>query len=75
MLDDAGRVSDPQVAEGIRTMVSVVKDQAVLCVDGVQEIGAEADSNPYDAHEVAMGPIILEMAGFERHDSEKAQIV
>ena len=52
-------------------MASVVQDQAIFGVDGVQEIGAEADANPDHAYEVARRGVVRDLGGWELHGAEE----
>src|SRR2546426_10687119 len=75
MLDDARHLSQPHFAQRIRAMASVVEDESLLGVEGVHEIGAEADGNPDDAHEITRPRVVLDVVGWYRYGPEKTQIV
>src|SRR6185436_18329186 len=51
MLDQARHVREPELAQRVRAVATVVQDQPTLGIDGVQEVAAEADREPDDAEQ------------------------
>ena len=75
MLDDARHAGNPQVAERIGAVASVVEDEPLLRVNGVQEVAAESHRKPDYASEVARGRVVLNIFSFHLHGAEKAHVV
>src|SRR5467141_3165153 len=75
MLDDARHVRNPHVAKRIRSMASIVKDQSLFRIDGIQEVAAKSDGKPDYSCDVARGRVVLDVLRLQWHGAEKTHIV
>src|SRR5688572_27930486 len=75
MLDDARNMGETHFSERVGAVTSVVEDQPVLGMDGIEEIGTEADRQTNNAYERAGMRVALDMVGLETHRLQKPHII
>src|SRR5882757_3439064 len=56
-------------------MAPIVKNEALLRVNGIQEVAAKPHCKSDYTHEIAWRRIVLDVFGFHLHGAEKAHIV